>query len=227
MRIIHNKKLVFLANPKTGTTSIRDILNDYSDVISTNKFPYYHHISACELKYVFKQKKWKWSNYRIICTVRNPWERAISNYFYAKPDKNFRPFYNSNYDIDSRFSHDINSWINYVLRNESYTTREYFFNDKKSNIPFVLRSLHLLIPIKWFCYEGDQLLVNDIIKLEDLNGKLLPILQSIGINITDGIPRKNVSDKKITKLNKDSIELIGDRFKDEINWFNYKPYPSL
>ena len=45
MRISHKHKFVFIAVMKTGSTSVRNTLNDYSDIISNSdkNSPYTHH----------------------------------------------------------------------------------------------------------------------------------------------------------------------------------------
>jgi len=86
MRISHQRRFVFLANPRTGSTTVRKILDDYSDVKSvhitetSDEFPFYDHISASELKAIFEKKGWEWAEYRKFCMVRNPFDRVVSLY---------------------------------------------------------------------------------------------------------------------------------------------------
>ena len=86
MRISHKYKFVFIAVPRTGSTSVRRVLDDISDIKSTYKYlrneanPYYHHITAAEVKYIFLQNSWDWDSYTKFCVVRNPYDRAVSLY---------------------------------------------------------------------------------------------------------------------------------------------------
>ena len=52
MRISHKHKFIFIAVPKTGSTSVRSIIDPYSDITSVNdkNSPYKHHTTALNLK---------------------------------------------------------------------------------------------------------------------------------------------------------------------------------
>lgn len=86
MRISHEHKLIFLAYPRTGSTTVRALLDPHAQVASVHvtetspDFPFYHHITARELKAVFEQRGWDWSVYRKFCVVRNPFDRVVSLY---------------------------------------------------------------------------------------------------------------------------------------------------
>jgi hypothetical protein len=79
MRISHKKKFVFIAIPKTGSTTIRRVLDKYSDVFSSGskQDKNYEHSSLKLL-----QKNYDIKNYTSFCFVRNPFELSVSTYFY-------------------------------------------------------------------------------------------------------------------------------------------------
>ena len=89
MRISHKHKFVYIAIPKTGSTSVRSALNDYTDITSVGdrNSPYLHHVTADVLKKHFDEKKWNWDDYFKFTFVRNPWEREVSNYEYKRKSK--------------------------------------------------------------------------------------------------------------------------------------------
>ena len=95
MRISHKKKFIFLANPRSASTSIRKILDPYSDISSKlisevdQNFPFYHHITALELKNIFEKKGWDWDSYTKFCIIRNPYERIVSLYHHQQKIQGF------------------------------------------------------------------------------------------------------------------------------------------
>ena len=90
MRISHKHKFVFIAVMKTGSTSVRNTLNDYSDIISNSdkNSPYTHHTNVRKLEKHFDEKNWNWDDYFKFSFVRNPWDRTISVYKYLLKLKN-------------------------------------------------------------------------------------------------------------------------------------------
>lgn len=93
MRISHKYRFVFLANLRTGSTTVRSILDHYSDIKSVHitqiseRFPFYHHISAQELKPIFEERGWDWSKYKKFCVIRNPYDRIVSLYHHSQQMK--------------------------------------------------------------------------------------------------------------------------------------------
>ena len=84
MRISHKHKFIFIANQKTASSAVRLALDNYSDIsgVSDVKSCYYYHTSARSLKNHFKSKGWNWDEYFKFTFVRNPWDLAVSHYFY-------------------------------------------------------------------------------------------------------------------------------------------------
>jgi hypothetical protein len=84
MRISHRHRFVFLAYPRTASSTTQRLLDDYSDVLSVHvsetsvDFPFHHHITARELKAEFDRRGWDWFEYRRFCFVRNPYARVVS-----------------------------------------------------------------------------------------------------------------------------------------------------
>ena len=72
--------------PRAGSTTVRKNLDQYSDVKSVHvsetdaDFPFFHHMTAAELKAAFESKEWQWDDYRKFCIVRNPYDRLVSLY---------------------------------------------------------------------------------------------------------------------------------------------------
>ena len=84
MRISHKHKFVFIANQKTASSAIRLALDEYSDIhgVSDVNSCYYYHTSALSLKKHFEKEGWRWNDYFKFSFVRNPWDLAVSHFFY-------------------------------------------------------------------------------------------------------------------------------------------------
>lgn len=102
MRTSHRHKFVFLSKPRTGSTSVRRMLNQYSDVICDRRgqpesgfHPHLNWEAATEL---FVEKGWDFSSYFSFATLRNPWGLTVSFYSFFKPDAVGRYNFMSNYD---------------------------------------------------------------------------------------------------------------------------------
>jgi hypothetical protein len=84
-------RFVFFSNPRTGSESIREALNPYSDIFSRPADPLWDdHRTPDELAVIFENRGLSLASYFKFCFVRNPWERLVSYYQYFKPDKNFK-----------------------------------------------------------------------------------------------------------------------------------------
>lgn len=90
MRISHQYKFVYLAVPRTGSTSVRDALDPISDIksvhrpLTTEEHPYYHHIPYAELEPLFKKNGWDIGQYYSFGVVRNPFDRVVSLYHHYR-----------------------------------------------------------------------------------------------------------------------------------------------
>lgn len=86
MRISHRYKFVFFSNPKTGSESVRLMLDPYSDIHCRRPsecnpdFPFYDHMRPVELRDVFAERGWEFGSYFKFTFVRNPWARLVSVY---------------------------------------------------------------------------------------------------------------------------------------------------
>ena len=193
MRISHKYKFIFLATPRTGSSTVRNVLNQYSDIQSVHisevneANPFYHHISALELKEIFEQKGWNWDEYFKFCFVRNPFDRVASLYHHKKRKDAF---------ADLSFS-------DYVARIDT-TTR----------LPTSMDS---------FLNDSDgKLLCDKILKFEKMGVELPEILSKFGIDIDSSqIPHLNASENRFKyreyydeRLKKDVQDLYHYEFEN-------------
>ncbi|MEN8154473.1 MAG: sulfotransferase family 2 domain-containing protein [Acidobacteriota bacterium] len=217
MRISHKHRFVFLANPRTASTTIRNILDDYSDIKSRyitdidRDFPYYHHISAQELKKIFDLNGWDWFSYKRFCIVRNPFDRVVSLYHHkiqtsTQPDERRSRPYNLARKIKYKLLGD-SKFENYVKH----------LNPKK----------RLTTSLKEFlCDKDGNFLVDDVLMFENLGTELPEYLKQFGIKIEkEDIPHLNLSSGRnkykeyYDPLTRKKVEEI---YSYEIERFKYK-----
>ena len=128
MRISHKYKFVFISKPKCATTSVRKVLDQYSDIHSTDSYPYHHHSNAQELKWHFEEMNWEWDQYYKFITIRNPWDMVVSWYHYAKPDSKGNYWYQKNcYD-----ENNLMSFRDWVISGKK-TFHKYYHNENGGN----------------------------------------------------------------------------------------------
>lgn len=217
MRISHRYKFIFLANPRTASTSIRKLLDRYSDIKSVHiseinkKFPFYDHISALELKLIFEENDWDWESYRKFCVVRNPFDRVVSLYHHKlKNIKNWDPRMSIFFNLARKFKYM--SMLNFNF--DKYIS----ILDPQKRLTTSLQN--------FICDKEGTPLVRDILKYESLNGELNEYLQKLGIDASNHIlPVLNITDEREhyrKYYNEKTKERVEKLYKYEIERFGYK-----
>jgi hypothetical protein len=96
MQISHEYKFIFFSFPKTGSESVRAMLEPYSDIHGvpywekSDEHPFYSHISPAEVKALFVERGWNYDEYYKFTFVRNPWARLVSLYnmiYFTRPPR--------------------------------------------------------------------------------------------------------------------------------------------
>ncbi|MCB0501139.1 MAG: sulfotransferase family 2 domain-containing protein [Bacteroidetes bacterium] len=174
--ISHKHKFVFLANPKCASTSIHEFLRPYSDkafTISVYQKPLGTHAYAKEVKRYLEKRNYKWEDYFVFTTLRNPLNRIKSCYYYE------RDFWQNKDPIDL-FIRTPKDFKKYVLGN--------WYNRR-------------FIDINRFTSDNNGInIVNKIIKVEDIDVEMPIILKQIGIPVNwKDLEKKNIS-KKTNKV---------------------------
>jgi hypothetical protein len=93
MRISHRYKFVFISKPRCASTTVRKLLDPFSDIVSSQSHPYHHHTTASRLKAHFAEIGWDWERYFKFITLRNPWTMLVSLYHFGLPDTNGKYFW--------------------------------------------------------------------------------------------------------------------------------------
>lgn len=135
-----------------------------------------------------------------FAVVRNPWSKVVSHYKY-------RVKTNQSNLNDENIS--FNDWVK-VTYGKNKDPR--YYNNPKMFLP----------QVDWLKDYNEKISVDKIIKFEDLNNEFKKIAKEIGI--TNSLPHLNPTKKEDYKsfYNTESIEIIKDWFKEDINLFNYR-----
>lgn len=210
-RISHKYKFIFFSFPKTGSESVRSILDEYSDIKAvvksdiTKENPFYSHITPRETKKIFKEKGWNYDEYYKFTCVRNPYKRLMSLYKMKYKVFNMKAFSN---------------WL-VTLNPKSKERGDWYKNG--------------IITFKNFISDTNgDILVDEVIRLEEIDIELPQVMNKLGIKITkiphinkgsnDSKPHKSLLIKKQRKkiyLDNKSKDFIVDQYKWEIEEYGY------
>jgi hypothetical protein len=218
LRISHKNKFVFISKPKCGTTSVRKLLDNHSDVYSSDKYPFHHHTTAYELKHLFSKLGWDWNSYYRFATVRNPWDMIVSFYFYSKPDKNGNFWYQKNI-YDSENLMEFNEWV--VDGKKTY--HNLIFNqDGTIDKHIMRRDFSALTLEKYIKDPWGNIIVSKVVKTEELNTGMKEVLKMIGLPNAI-VEKRNVTKHKLYTeyYSKEAKEIIEKEFNFDIEFGEY------
>ncbi len=215
MRISHQHRFVFLAVPRTASTTLRRILDDYSDVKSVHisrsrdDHPFYHHITARELIEIFQSKDWRWADYTKFCCVRNPYDRLVSLYHHHIVQKTRR--FGKAGRIVHIFAQTIvsrfDTFSKYVIRIQPH-----------ERLPASLQS--------FACDKDGHCVIDDFMVFEKLECQLPVYLDQWGIHVSAAaIPHMNASlnRRAYRRYYSDHVRKIAEGlYRYEIERFNYQ-----
>jgi hypothetical protein len=138
MRIDTKNKVLFIANPKTGSTSIRKMMdNKYSRYKVNNWFEQnnilHEHFSVYQWHERFntyniehEDKQIKLDEYFIFMFIRNPWKKVVSAYLYGKFDVNGNAFYDPEYDINTANEYIFSDFLWVIIQKQTnYYVQKY------------------------------------------------------------------------------------------------------
>lgn len=228
MRLDIKSKILFLSNPKTGSISVRDVLdnnynyncyqhNEYLDNLHREGLcpDYYNdsHTNAIHMKNVLSNiYNLDINDFFSFAFIRNPWDRIVSAYSYQKRDKNGIEWYDNNYDINTACTYPFSDFIKNI-------TTEKLWNS--CGVP----------SLENFCFDNNNCIVKKIYKIEDF--KLCQLEKDISdflnkpfkfTNINE-LPTLNTSDRKkyYNEYYTENwmIEKVREIYKSDIEFGNY------
>tara|TARA_Y100000310_G_scaffold277348_1_gene295034 strand:- start:344 stop:1093 length:750 start_codon:yes stop_codon:yes gene_type:complete len=239
-------KFIFVANPKCGSSSLRYILSPHADVISTRitsaeektRQKISPHQCAFKIKKSIEkvlaedplkddsspigeyepEKALGWDDYYRFSTIRNPYKKMVSWYFFLRPDKDFNMINHIEYDRHSAFHHHFNDFIDYLASHieNSLPHYEFMFMD----------------------WSNGEDLMHDVFKLEEIN-ETFPskFKEKTGITMRTPLPNWSPNGQGPAKedphnvkfkgnpydlYNDSSKQYIETNFKTDLNKFNYE-----
>jgi len=222
MRISHKHKFIFLSKPRCASTTIRLILDPFSDVLSSSTPPFHHHTTALVLKTYFDKAGWKWEDYFVFTTVRNPWEMIVSYYTFFKPDIN--GLYNFEQKRDGFYYQPdklatFNDWVisATTYHRLAYLNGDYIYNSW-------VKGFSKLTLSNTINDANGISLVNRILKVEEIRGSLTELLNSLGIyskNLQSHLNNSNHSNYHDYYTSK-TKEVIEKQFAADIYYGKYE-----
>ena len=219
MRLSWKHRFLYISIHKTASSTVRELLDAHSDMKSCGepKTICYHHIPAKKMKYYFDErynkiddKHWDWDKWFKFTTVRNPWARKLSTFFYIK--KRAKEFKLVDMGLDNYFREKALK-IDSECENFKEYLKKYCNPNKKRN-----RQLDWIMD-----NEGNNLL-NFIGKVENLENDLKYAFKQIGLpepkivhkNKSDHVPYTDAYDEQWM------IDVVRERYNKDINYFNYE-----
>ena len=227
MRIDTKNKIIYLANPKTGSTSLRKTIDKKSnwDLMNYLKENNKYHDHWCfeqyklifnELSEVNNKISVNLDEYFSFTTIRNPWRRVVSGYKYQKCDKQGCPWY-------------ITQEFGYHWYHDKTTAGEFSFSDYIKRINKEDCWCKCGMPnAEWFCFDkNNNQLVTKIYKIETLTSDKInnDIKKHLGIDYNlEEIPVLNTTKKDDYKkyyTEQWMIDKVGEVYKKDIELGNY------
>ena len=218
MIISHNPKYVFFHTPKCAGSAVNQALyeagtrDEYYKIDGSVECSSGEHFKSKNINQhskpaaVYGNIELPFQDYFTFATIRNPFTLELSRYNYAVDDyKRMRhPGFNNQYD---------KSWVEYC--------EEVYNNDFKYFIK--LKVKHAITLCDRYVGENGDLLIDYVIKVEDLSKKFDLVCKILGIE--NHLPDKNVNESMKTKhiqdLDDEEIELINIKYKDDLEYFAY------
>ena len=217
MRISHKYKFAYIAIPKTGSRTLRKLLEKHSDIASkTGQGDFGQHNTAKKLKDVFNQNNWEWDDYFKFTVVRHPISRIYSIYKYRlriasnPPTEHHKKHAMSFYDSCTKFK-DLN-----------ITFDEAVLGDKISIQP----------QTNWILSrDKSKSLLDKIVKIEQIDNELPGIWNQLELPLHEisNIPKINESPGEQsweTALSNEAIKKLGNQLADDFQLLNYSLAPE-
>ena len=213
MRISHRHKFVYIAITKTGSISIRQMLDKYSDVFGGSKYP--GHMTARQLVPEFEKNGWDaWDDYYRFTVVRHPSARLFSYYKYMLRRAG------ELLDVG-----ESSNSIKFHKQCVNFRERNLSFND--AVLQGMLCGSFIRPQVEYIFDRNKKSLLTRTVKLENLREELAEVWDEIGLPLEDldKIPHRNGTPSEHTwqdLLSEEAIQKIERRYAEDFEFLNYK-----
>jgi hypothetical protein len=222
MRISHRHRFVFFASPKTGSRSVRKLLDAHSEIHGrpadelTEDFPFYNHMRPVELRDVFESRGWDFDGYFKFVMVRNPWSKLVSLYeMYAYREGGQLSRLRSRSTRHEGFQ----AWLRTVDPSGGGSGPVAPAEIEKG----VIR----VGALSYVGFAGDEdgrPLVDEVIKLEEIESCLPPLLDRLGVPPPPRVPqtgRGRYRGGYRAYYDDETREYVGTLYAEDIERFGY------
>ncbi|MCF8069993.1 MAG: sulfotransferase family protein [Desulfobacterales bacterium] len=228
MRFSHKYKFIFFANPKSGSTTVRQLLNPYSDISTlaknevTPENPFHAHMRPEEAKIEFEKKGWDYDAYFKFTTVRNPWARLVSLYEMIYTPTVRR----KDRSVATKLKHKFDYLTRPTFKKWLFKVKPNGFGAGDKRRPRAMWRIHGSYSILAFIKDkDDNILVDEVVKLEELSSRLPLVFEKINLPDREKllITKKNTGNYRsyVEYYDDESIEYVLQNYKYDIDEFNY------
>ncbi len=219
MRISHQHRFVFFASPKTGSRSVRKVLDAHAEIHGrpaqkiTADFPFYNHMRPVELRDVFASREWDFDSYFKFVMVRNPWSRLVSLYEMSA----------------FREAGQLSRLRSRVARHEGFRTWVRTVDPRVGRgVPAgVEKGVIRFGTFSYIGFAGDEdghPLVDEVIKLEEIESGLPSVLDRLGLPLPRRVPkigRGRYKDDFREYYDRGTRDLVASLYEEDIDRFGY------
>ena len=158
-----------------------------------------------------------YENAKLFAVVRNPFDRLISEFFYAR---HYGSLKNSTLTVNR-----LNAWVRFFMIRAKEATKGDIANNITGNHKYFLNAGHF-IPQYDFVFDGDKRVIHHVLKFEQLHDDFHELMALYNLNLT--LPSKKENHvRNVTKtmsakdLTPDLIELIEEVYANDFREFGY------
>lgn len=211
--ISHEHKCIFIHISKCAGSSVETAFGiDITDNTAKNnanlfgwneeyKFFLQHATPQQLLDYNFIDRN-IWNSYYKFIIVRNPWDRAFSDYTWISKEQKIR-----------------DSFFNFIYKKGDFSK---VLNQKNGNF---FRGDHLNSQISYFFLDGQEIIFDQVIRFENLEKELPALAKVVGLNPSVFSRKVNVLRKKIDHYSKfyndKRKKLIKKKYSLDTDFLNY------